>query len=189
VAPDHLLKALLLAERVVLGQHRQLKEAQLVARLPQLGGDVAQLPHARRPLRGPHRAKELDLVQREQQLVGECLLRFGQQPPDLLRLLGDDLVDPTLVDLAVQRRRQQMALAKGALRRSSRPACHIQHCGCERARSPACPAVSTCSEPEISGGLHDQEPEKRGSLLGLTPRYWREGPPGNLMARVARPLK
>jgi hypothetical protein len=50
----------------------------------------------------PAPGKEPDLVQREQQLVGECLLRFGQQPPDLLRLLGDDLVDPTLVDLAVQ---------------------------------------------------------------------------------------
>src|SRR6266508_249053 len=111
MAPDRLLQPLLMAERVVLGQHRQLEKAQLVAHLPQLGGDVAQLPHARTPLRGPHRAKELDLLQREQQLFGECLLRLGQQPPDLLRVLGDDLLDPTALDLAVQRRRQQMALA------------------------------------------------------------------------------
>ena len=65
MAPDQLIQALLVTERVVLGQHRQLEEAQLVATSHNTAAIAPNSPMPGFPS-WPLPGQKLDLAQREQ---------------------------------------------------------------------------------------------------------------------------
>ena len=109
----------------ILGQHRQLEEAQLIA-ASHNSAAIALTPPCRLLL-GPYRARSWTSLggSSNSSARSSCA---GWRPPHLLRLLGDDLIDPAFLDLGVEDadsgRLAAVALELGAAcqARSSTPA-------------------------------------------------------------------
>src|SRR5262249_35094402 len=99
--------------RVLIGihAHGQLQEPRTVVNFPQLGYNIAAyLPGSLHPLPRRDRAEELELVKREQPVGRERRLVVGEESLHLVWPPGGNLVDEATLDIAVQRRRDQVAV-------------------------------------------------------------------------------